>query len=502
MSSKSPAYVRERFEIIKTNTRPLDIPSLFISLPERCFWAENVGPIHPLFRIEQFSNVDFNCSEPVSFFDHPMSPEYYKRIKPALRLATIMFEDAHTYFAATLFGRRYKVQKPDGTSVEMVNSELPIDEPSELAPMFDAAVQDIANSLRICWTKDTTTGSGCCHHAIWGEAYNDYLPYIHNLSKRIMYRAAATDRVFIPFGDAGWASQPIDAKCAAWLSLAEILVHELAHVFNFWQQREDTLARTHVGGSFFSYDGEPRFEGFEVAELGMTWEHLYFGGDFVLGKDKIYQPCGRRTWMPTFDGSRGIWYYETSLNPGEGNARTVVGGPMLLAPESLVTLFHENTWTSNKPIRLFVLSLRSGHGINRYWVDLRPDELMFGQHQFREASRLRNFPARALREASSTFNDRRHPSRAIFVPDTALVHVDRETPHYQSVILKDIESFMRNFVYTRSSAPFGFGYLNTDILASEQRMRDWLMQYRCLDLSSFICCIHLCTRRVRLCHVA
>lgn len=163
MARRPAPCVRERFEVIKTNYMPRDFTFEHLAkTPDRFLWGDLAGPIHPLFGIEQFSNVDVGRTEAVSYLDHPMSTDFYALLKPALRLATIFFEDAKPYMMAVLFAPRTEIDFDDEVEEEL-DLTFTAQIQSQHHQRYEKTLVEIAANLRIGWSSDQKADVAISH---------------------------------------------------------------------------------------------------------------------------------------------------------------------------------------------------------------------------------------------------------------------------------------------------------------------------------------------------
>ena len=242
--------------------------------------------IHPVWAYRNWSrNVrvkDTPRMECKKYRDRPLSEvdkrarcrelpaNIYERIQPALRLASLFLEKSLPWF----FNVRYAPYQSFGTSKQ---KELRLDKGDWTQPKEDRIRRDlniIAQRYFILhglygWELNATGASLSVRANLDADVpedpdENEYTIY---WSKKEHLLTVIAKETIEFMGSQRWLDLPLAMQQRCLFQLALLMVHELAHIVNFYRSEEALL------------NNEPYYRRTEpTRELGFSWEYYMFGG--------------------------------------------------------------------------------------------------------------------------------------------------------------------------------------------------------------------------------
>ena len=311
-------------------------------------WGQNVGKIHPLFRLTAFSNVEVYRKDAVSFVNHPMSSTFYTAIRPALRLATILLERSRPFFMSILYADLHTVS--DANELPELDSRYMAQLVRRDLERYEKDLDKFSQRLCVCWLKQPRTHR-CCTYTIYGAATVNHVPHIENVDDSLIYRISCIDDMWQTMMLEGHSEENThESRLVGYIGIATTLLHELAHALWYYRHRHEIMLSWQRHTDFdlqepqydYNINQEPN------DELGFAWERWMFGGELWPGEGTAYGPCGKQFWIPAFDGRHGLELrkvdYEGRPRPSEPVANTSVRALLL-----------EDTWSRGSAIPLYLL---------------------------------------------------------------------------------------------------------------------------------------------------
>lgn len=342
-------YVRRLIEVYD----PLDPPNPESLFPDEAkalndfMTGGRTDDIDPFWAQDQFmTNCTMQVREDKHFEKTPISDEMYERMKPALRLATVMVQRNVDLWLTILhapvrFDSRIPQQHPwrpyfdeeaftvkDSDRINFKSSILP-----QMKAMTVIGLDETIDSL----TFGTAT-------AIWAATPESEARLLIGLAcNKEVYGPCTTSEDF-------WKGLTHEEKCRAWVHLAITLVHEFAHGLHLFRERESLTERAESGRRLPGRIEEYKVLSiFDEAEMGWTFEINTFGAilDMRL-KEYAWPDCSQPT---IFDYSKMLDVPRILTQGTPGSAERDVAD---IAPETMVRFMQESTWADDKPLDIYM----------------------------------------------------------------------------------------------------------------------------------------------------
>lgn len=296
---------------------------------DQYLWTSDNSKIHPLFRKAAFSNVDATDNHMVSFFNRPVTDEFYSRITPALHLASLFLEHSIPFLMLLTFARVIHLKrggdlyfKPDYTPEDTQRA------------VFNTELEDLGNHLQICWHDP---GPVTCNYASLGMTGPLRLKNVRHNTDDLVICLSLHHEIWKSFSFGSFEDKSYRQKSNMWLMLAITLMHEVCHAVYKWRRR-DRVRAYFTGQAESERAGEPRLKPFAYAELGYTWEMLYFRGVMEFGcLTKECPRCKTARSTAAHDGSRGVYICRTKYDSSSFKYSTTPNNTVL-------QLFRKDCW--------------------------------------------------------------------------------------------------------------------------------------------------------------
>lgn len=298
------------------------------------------GDINRFWAQDQFM---INCTMKIRgdqvYTRRPLSDETYRRIIPALRLATILMERNVDLWCLILYAQ----EKWDYTRQDRWLDEANFDIKHYHRTEF--FTNDLSNITRMTMIGYDTT---CTHHEMAASTIIWAAP--PHQARRMKFGIGCSYSVWEPFTNPTdtWRNTPHEDKCRAWVHMAITLVHEFAHVLQMYRDRDVSLSRCIANDAAPFTVIEPRVPPHGNSELGELFEIKTFGGLMgMVERQHAWRNCTMRT----------IFDYGNMLDIPQIRITQMVGsdtGTADISPETMVNFMQESTWANGRAVDLYL----------------------------------------------------------------------------------------------------------------------------------------------------
>lgn len=341
----------QHFEYVFGNPSPQALSYLDQLLSHQQGWFTNsasTAPIHPFFSRETFSDIEFLREDYASFADHPISQEVYSRLRPALRLASAMFDRCRDYWIVIL---EAPIHHDPGSQKEYFETDHMINQDPRLWwSNVDYALELMSQNTRICSYKVDEGTNYSDGYAPSGVTTAFYKPGLSDGQSTLRFRMALNSRLLDALCHPKFYDKPQFEQCIVHINIAITLVHELAHCLYLHRIRIGLLRQCMLIGQ---YPGapEPFLKAFPTEELGYVFERLLLGNAiFAAGLSFRVNSRGKKIAREEFDGSRGL-----NLNSFVSRQTKMSNKTYRISEVTILMLLHEKIWRSNLPVPMYLL---------------------------------------------------------------------------------------------------------------------------------------------------
>ncbi|KAK4923412.1 hypothetical protein LTR66_016526 [Elasticomyces elasticus] len=297
--------------------------------------------VHPFFAPERFSNIQVYDDTPAAFLNHPINPDFYALLKPALCLATVLLKKSQPFLLRVL----YAPVVPTEQTNRMGQAD------TVFHPQFQPNVFDYQNfeddlarlmdRTRICWLSagqletSATAGSTTSYHMSWVHS---------NDGDSVVYRVGISTALLRQLTDASWHRRPATQKAAVYVLIAITLIHETCHLLFFYRNRV-MVNHYRLAGATPPQIIEPMILPRKCNELGFAWEHWMLGGSLWPARRVVSVPGVRMKSQFVYDCSEGV---QLHVEDQEGTAKEIRD----VKPECLEAMMTERFWREGKKLDL------------------------------------------------------------------------------------------------------------------------------------------------------
>ena len=256
--------------------------------------------------------------------------DIYRRMLPALQLATSMLQVCSPFFQKILYAEIGDTVDADGSEIIIFDPDY-APSPSEAREYYDDLVE-IDRYYRIFTGVSSTILHG----------YGD-TRVLTDATGQIVSCLAA--EFFQSFESPGYELLTAEALYSMWFMLAVTCVHQLAHTVLEGRDLADSVGRARRGEAKAP---EPRFEESDPeAELGHAFEHYLFGGrlgfsglpaDLSGGLGVIWKPWEPKEWTSEADAC--FLEHEADI--------------WMVTSRSIRRMFDHSTWVSARIARSLI----------------------------------------------------------------------------------------------------------------------------------------------------
>lgn len=298
------------------------------------------GDIHEFWRQDQFmTNCIMQIRSDMTYTKLPLCDVTYKRITPALRLATIMMERNMDLWLLVM----YATEKYDYVKLDRWLDEANFNVKHYHRTDFTTVVLPEMMSMTLIGYDKT-----CAPHefgttaAIWASLPTEPID--------LRIGVGCSTSVWEPFTSTHrhWHNTSHEEKCRAWVHLAVTLVHEFAHTLQMYRDRSFLRERAQATNNSPRANLEPRVSLHKKAELGHAFEIKTFGGIMDMPEERhAWRKCSRPTIF-TYDNMLDIPQIMTVSLQGSFTESADI------SPDTIVHLMQESTWANNRALNLYL----------------------------------------------------------------------------------------------------------------------------------------------------
>lgn len=328
--------VRRAFEASETQSR--------LSRQQKSIVKDFMGnanrKVHPFFNQSRFIENDaILIRDRNLYIKRPLSDRVYNRIKPALRLATILLERHISLWLLLLYGR--EIHDEDCNSY-LDEKNFADDNPDQFREEFlKVDLPRMAKFMNFASFERTSADDAGMSTIAWAENRGLEIPE----NPHFIILMSCTEDIWAPFQEnSHWDHFIHEEKCNHWVNLAIILIHEFGHCLALYRERELYVQLSAKDDTSPNILDDPLTPFWPAKEHGYAFEMAAHGGIFDMFplshalKGSIFTHRGSRIARMRFmrDNNVDNTYH------------------LDIAPETIVALMQEETWRGDREVE-FVL---------------------------------------------------------------------------------------------------------------------------------------------------